>query len=131
MVRQSNGIADRTTVAVALVVAVAAAGCASDSSGARLAAEALSRAADSCLTDVRDNRLAFERSGPCSSLSSLSDAYIQLGGFTDALPAEIAVVAVGDCLDGTGCRGGRRRRAYLVAQWHRCRTRQTALRTTA
>jgi hypothetical protein len=66
--------------------------CREISSSQRVAADALTRAADACLIDVRDRDLAWERSTNCASLSSLADSYIALGGFQSE-PAEVRVIA--------------------------------------
>jgi hypothetical protein len=49
----------------------------------RAAANALSRAADECLLDVRDRHLTWETSGNCKSLSPLASSYIAAGGFNN------------------------------------------------
>lgn len=83
----------RLQLAIGFVSAVSwLTGCNSMTSSLRLAADALSHAADECLYDVRDRQLTWERSSHCASLSSLAANYIAIGGFQNE-PADIRVIA--------------------------------------
>ena len=80
--------------AVSVIAAVGLLGCElARKPGLQAGADALSRAAEDCLVDVRDRRLTFEASRHCSALSALSKSYIHEGGFQENVPAKIGLVA--------------------------------------
>lgn len=58
-------------------------------------AVALSRQADACLVDVRDNGAKYDTSPYCMQLSPAAQAYISAGGQTPEEPAEIELIAEG------------------------------------
>ncbi len=64
-------------------VTIAAIACSGTGPELRTAADALSRAADECLLDVRDRRFTWETSANCKSLSPLASSYIAAGGFSN------------------------------------------------
>jgi hypothetical protein len=46
----------------------------------------LSDAANRCLSDVRDNKLSYETSTHCRSLTRVAQQYISAGGFKEGAP---------------------------------------------
>ena len=73
-------------------IGVSTVSCRQTNAELRAAADALSRAADECLYDVRDRNLTWEQSSHCGSLSALASSYIALGGFQNE-NAEVRLVA--------------------------------------
>ena len=81
-----------TSIVVAAATVFSVTGCA-DNARLELSANALSKAADECLLDVRDRRMKYEKSPNCASLSTLSLQYIEAGGFRTETPAKYALIA--------------------------------------
>ena len=80
------------SIVVVAVTALAIVGC-TDNTRLELSANALSKAADECLLDVRDQRMKYKKSPNCVSLGALSTQYIEAGGFRNETPAKYALIA--------------------------------------
>src|SRR5437868_12652592 len=78
---------------VMVIVAVVLSGC--HWSGERRltsTSRALSEAAEMCLYDVRDRKLAYESSSSCNSLGILAEAFIEAGGYAPTTPEKYAII---------------------------------------
>jgi hypothetical protein len=70
-------------IAPLLLLPLFVAGCSSSESKLEPIASKLQEAANRCVADVIERKMAYENSTHCRSLSGIAQGYIQAGGFTD------------------------------------------------